>query len=63
LDHPIVVTENEYEAGFNLADAGLPADQGLVFVLPRKTRATTTIPPKPLLETAKMLMAVTPNGI
>jgi len=63
LDHPIVVTESEYEAGFNLADAGLPADQGVVFVVPRKTRTTTTAPAKPLLETAKMLMAITPNGI
>jgi hypothetical protein len=62
LDHPIVVTEDEYEDGFSLADAGLPADKGVVFVLPRKERATTT-PPKPLLERAKMLMAITPNGI
>jgi hypothetical protein len=63
LDHPIVVTENEYEGGFNLADAGLPANEGVVFVLPRQARTTTTMPPKPLLETAKMLMAITPNGI
>jgi hypothetical protein len=60
FDYPIVVTEDEYENGFSLADAGLPADKGLVFVLPRKTRVTSS---KPLLETAKMLMAITPNGI
>jgi hypothetical protein len=63
LDHPIVVTEDEYENGFSLANAGLPADEGVVFVLPRQARATITTPPKPLLETAKMLMAITPNGI
>ena len=58
FDHPIVV--NEDDAGFSLADAGLPPEKGLVFVLPRKERVTTG---KPLLETAKMLMAITPNGI
>ena len=60
LDFPIVVLEDEYDDGFHLAAAGLPADNGVVFVLPRKARTTTG---KPLLETAKMLMAVTPNGI
>jgi hypothetical protein len=63
LDHPIVITEDEYEDGFHLEGVGLPADKGLVFVVPRKARATITTPPKPLLETAKMLMAITPNGI
>jgi hypothetical protein len=60
LDHPIVVKEDEYDAGFSLADAGLPPEKGLVFVLPRIERVTAG---KPLLETAKMLMAITPNGI
>jgi hypothetical protein len=60
LAWPIVITEDEYDDGFSLLDAGLPADIGVVLVVPRKTRAT---PGKPLLETAKMLMAVTPNGI
>src|SRR5919108_3780134 len=60
LDFPIVVLEDEYDDGFHLAAAGLSADNGVVFVLPRKARTTTG---KPLLETAKMLMAVTPNGI
>ena len=72
LEKPIVITEAEYEAGFSLADAGLlgpgPVHEniGVVFVLPRKTRATLGAPPPPpppLLETAKMLMAITPNGI
>ena len=68
LGMPIVITEKEYEDGFSLADAGLidgtGKNLGVVFVLPDKERATTTIlTPPSLLETAKMLMAVTPNGI
>lgn len=46
----------------SLADAGLSVSDGIVFVLPRTTRPTTAGGP-PLLETAKMLMAITPNGI
>jgi hypothetical protein len=61
LTVPIVITEKEYEDGFSLQDAGLAPDTGIVFVLPRPSRATTGGPP--LLETAKMLMAITPNGI
>jgi len=61
LEKPIVITEDEYDAGFNLADAGLDATIGVVFVVPRPTRPTLAGPP--LLETAKMLMAITPNGI
>ena len=60
LAKPIVITEEEYETGFSLADAGLSVTNGVVFVVPRYTRATAG---KPLLETDKMLMAVTPNGI
>jgi hypothetical protein len=58
LEQPIVLTELEYDSGFSLADAGLPS--AVVFVVPDQSRATTG---KPLLETAKLLMAVTPNGI
>ena len=61
LAEPIVITEKEYEDGFSLQDAGLSQENGVVFVLPRPARATTGGPP--LLETAKMLMAITPNGI
>jgi hypothetical protein len=62
---PIVITEDEYDDGFSLADANISPDEGIVFVLPRDRRATgaTTTGGPPLLETAKMLMAVTPNGI
>ena len=66
LTQPIVITEDEYDQGFSLADAGLPVIDGVVLVVPRKTRATMTTAgglAPPLLETAKMLMAVTPNGI
>ena len=62
LEQPIVITEDEFDDGFSLADAGLSATNGVVFVLPRNTRPTTFGGP-PLLETAKMLMAITPNGI
>jgi hypothetical protein len=70
LEKPIVITETEYEDGFSLADAGLTVTDsttgttksvGVVLVVPDKDRATITMPS--LLETAKMLMAVTPNGI
>jgi len=62
LQQPIVLTEIEYDSGFSLADAQLPS--AVVFVVPDPSRATTTVATPPaLLETAKMLMAVTPNGI
>jgi hypothetical protein len=62
LEQPIVIKESEYDAGFSLADAALPA--AVVFVVPDVSRATITVgTPPALLETAKMLMAVTPNGI
>jgi hypothetical protein len=63
LAKPIVLTEVEYQNGFSLADAGLDTSS-VVFVVPDTSRATTTSgAPPALLETAKMLMAVTPNGI
>jgi hypothetical protein len=58
LAQPIVITEDEYEKGFSLEDAGLKAENAVVLVLPRRTRTTTFD-----LETAKMLMAITPNGM
>ena len=71
LEKPIVITEQEYVAGFRLADAGLTDGSGenigVVFVLPRSDRAMASMPssgdPPPLLESAKLLMAITPNGI
>jgi hypothetical protein len=64
LTNPIVITEAEYDEGFSLGSASLAPD-GVVLVVPNPARATgSTVPGGPsLLETAKMLMAVTPNGI
>ena len=67
LQKPIVITEDEYINGFSALDAGLVSggvNDGIVLVVPNPTRATTTGVTSPaLVETAKMLMAVTPNGI
>ena len=69
LQLPIVITEKEYVDGFSLADAGLldanGENIGVVFVLPRPDRPTigSPSPPAPLLETAKFLMGITPNGM
>jgi hypothetical protein len=74
LEQPLVITEAEYDAGFSMADAGLTAADtsnpprivglGVVLVVPDDRRATKTVTPSSaLLDTAKMLMAVTPNGI
>ena len=54
LMNPIVIEESTYVAGYHA-----PAD-AVVFVIPDPSRITTG---GPLLETAKLLMAVTPNGI
>jgi len=58
LANPIVITETAYENGFHMQDPN-----GVVFVLPNQPR--TVAPPggQTLLETAKLLMACTPNGI
>jgi hypothetical protein len=64
LSHPVVLTEAEYNTGWTQEN-----DDEVVLVLPdeaRKIPATGTGPggaPFTLLETAKLLMAVTPNGI
>ena len=54
LTSPIVITEGEYDEGWDSDDP----DQ-VVFVLPNATRQSGTN----LVETAKMLMACVPNGI
>lgn len=59
LENPIVITEEHYHRNYKQDD-----DNEVVFVLPDPRRVTQQIPPgKSLLETAKLLMAVTPNGI
>jgi hypothetical protein len=57
LTNPIVLTESEFAEGW-VRDS----DDEVVFVLPDSSRVTMTAG-TPLLETAKLLMACTPNGI
>ena len=52
---PMVISEAEYYAGYTMLD-----NTGVVFVLPDVERVDTS---RPLLESAKLLMACTPNGI
>lgn len=57
LSHPIVISEDEYNAGYEMKD-----DNEVVFVLPNRSRVQHP-PSQPLLETARFLMACIPNGI
>ncbi|HET7805272.1 MAG TPA: hypothetical protein VFL53_13595 [Pseudolabrys sp.] len=52
-----VITEEEYNKGHNCADP-----DEIIFVLPNKNRQAGS-EGEDLLETAKLLMAITPNGI
>jgi hypothetical protein len=60
LNKPVVITEDEYEDGWQMED-----DDDIVFVLPNRSRVkiVSTDDTTTLLETAKMLMASVPNGI
>jgi hypothetical protein len=70
LDKVVIITEDEHDDDYTMQDP-----DEVVFVLPRKSRVipgtampNNAIPPAPvysqqLLETAKVLMACTPNGI
>jgi len=58
LNHPVVLTEDEYENGWQQNH-----DDEVVLVLPNDGRKTAASGGHTLLETAKLLMAVTPNGI
>jgi hypothetical protein len=58
LNHPVVLTEAEYNNGWQQED-----DDEVVLVLPDEARTTAASGGFDLLETAKLLMAVTPNGI
>jgi hypothetical protein len=55
LTYPIVLKEQEFDDGWDRDDPN-----EVVFVLPKRSRATQGTP---LLETAKLLMGCTPNGI
>jgi hypothetical protein len=58
LKNPVVITEDEYNNGYQMKDR-----HGVVFVLPNQPRTVTPPPGETLLETARLLMACTPNGI
>ncbi len=57
LSNPVVLTEDDYEDGWELDN-----DDQVVLVLPNKTRVAGPTTAN-LLETAKALMACTPHGI
>ena len=56
LTRAVVITEAEHDS-----DYVMQSDDEIVFVLPNKDRLKK--PPTNLLDTAKLLMACTPNGI
>lgn len=58
LSNPVVITEAEYYQGYHMPDPN-----GVVFVLPNEPRTGTPPQHRSLLETARLLMACTPNGI
>jgi hypothetical protein len=56
LKRAVVITEEEHDS-----DYIMQSDDEIVFVLPNKNRVKAA--PPHLMETAKLLMACTPNGI
>ena len=58
LSKPHIITEAQYYNGHHCEDP-----DEVVFVLPNKPRVVNPPPGRSLLETAKLLMAITPNGI
>jgi hypothetical protein len=59
LKRAVVITEEEHDANYTMKDA-----DEVVFVLPNESRVSgLDAAPPVLLDTAKMLMACTPNGI
>jgi hypothetical protein len=56
LKHPVVISEADYHAGYWQQD-----EDEVVFVLPQHDG--TCPPGQNLLDTAKLLMGLTPNGI
>jgi hypothetical protein len=54
---PVVITEQQYDQGYVVSDP----DHDIVFVLPQHDG--TCPPSQNLLDTARLLMAATPNGI
>jgi hypothetical protein len=60
LANPIVFTEEEYNSGCHNPD---PDGTGVIFVVPDRSRVEQPPHHLSLLETARLLMAITPNGI
>ena len=56
LERAVIISEAEHDADYTMQ-----ADNEVVFVLPNQNRVNT--PATHLLDTAKLLMACTPNGI
>ena len=56
LQRAVIITEDEHDSGYTME-----TENDVVFVLPRPERADLT--GTDLLNTAKLLMACTPNGI
>jgi hypothetical protein len=59
LQRAVVISEDEYYAGYTVDQK----DPEIVFVLPNLNRVRLNPTGDSLLETAKLLMATTPNGI
>jgi hypothetical protein len=60
LASPVVITEAQFTQGYTPSNPNVD----VIFVLPNQPRVDMTPPPgQSLLETARLLMASTPNGI
>jgi hypothetical protein len=60
LSSPIVFTEEEYNCGCRNPDLD---GTGVIFVVPDRSRVDMPPHHLSLLETARLLMAIMPNGI
>jgi hypothetical protein len=58
LKRAVIITEEEHDNDYTMQD-----DDEVVFVLPNKSRVDSSANSNQLLESAKLLMACTPNGI
>ena len=58
LKRAVIITEEEHDNDYTMQD-----DDEVVFVLPNESRVVAGATPNELVESAKMLMACTPNGI
>jgi hypothetical protein len=58
LERAVIITEEEHDDDYTMQDP-----KEVVFVLPNRNRVISSPTASHLLETAKLLMACTPNGI